>query len=539
MLLRSDMHVEKRTRHKSSGEKWWIAAAVLPGQLTIAFGMFGVVVALPNIITAFGTDVQTVQWVMTGYLIARVVPMPAMGWLVSQLGQRNLYVLGVLGTTVTTILCGLSWSVESLIVFRALQGAVGASVMSIGMVMLYEAFPPEQRGLAMGLFIMVASFGPTIGQSVGGYLVQEISWRAIFFLAFPSGVLGTILPLTRMPRDLPATERTIDVPGLCTMTIFLVTLLLALSQGQQQGWDSGYILGLFALSGLFFVLFLVAELQVTHPVVHLRFYRNVPFVLASVVVVLYNAGFMGANFLVALMVQLVFDFTPWQAGIILAPGALVMGVIGLVAGRLSDRLAPHRLVCAGLALFAFDMYCFSMLSQFVSIGTMALLVILQRGAFGMIFSASDIAIMRTLPAADRSMGSGLHNMHRGVAMAFGVALCSVFLEKRLMLHQMLYAHAHDRFDLSVEQTLEAFQGLLLQAGETQATTPLQALAALANLLTEHARLAAYQDCFLVIGLGFLVSLFPAWLARTRTLRPSARLPSPQTEPVPVAESVAR
>jgi MFS family permease len=154
--------------------------------LTIAFGMFGVVVALPNIITAFGTDVQTVQWVMTGYLIARVVPMPAMGWLTSQLGQRNVYVLGVLGTTVSTVFCGLSWSVESLIAFRILQGAVGAAVMSIGMVILYEAFPPEQRGLAMGLFIMVASLRPTLGQSVGGYLVQEFSWRAIFFWRSPA-----------------------------------------------------------------------------------------------------------------------------------------------------------------------------------------------------------------------------------------------------------------------------------------------------------------------------------------------------------------
>jgi MFS family permease len=105
--------------------KWWTAAAVLPGQLTVAFGMFGVVVALPNIITAFGTDVQTVQWVMTAYLMARVVPMPAMGWLVSRLGRRKVYVLGVLGTTVATSLCGLSWSVESLIVFRAVQGCCG------------------------------------------------------------------------------------------------------------------------------------------------------------------------------------------------------------------------------------------------------------------------------------------------------------------------------------------------------------------------------------------------------------------------------
>ena len=166
------MDVSSLDRQRLSREKWYVATTVLPGQLTIAFGMFGVVVALPNIIVAFGTDVQTVQWVMTGYLMARVVPMPAMGWLVSRLGRRDLYVLGVLGTTVSTILCGLSWSVESLIVFRVVQGVVGASVMSLGMVMLYEAFPPEQRGLAMGLFIMVASLGPTLGQSVGGYLVE-------------------------------------------------------------------------------------------------------------------------------------------------------------------------------------------------------------------------------------------------------------------------------------------------------------------------------------------------------------------------------
>src|SRR5215831_15179928 len=114
----SGMDTDNLERTRSTKAKWWVAAAVLPGQLTVAFGMFGVVVALPNIITSFGTDVQTVQWVMTGYLVARVVPMPVMGWLVKQLGRRNVYVLGVLGTTVATVLCGLAWSMEALIVFR-------------------------------------------------------------------------------------------------------------------------------------------------------------------------------------------------------------------------------------------------------------------------------------------------------------------------------------------------------------------------------------------------------------------------------------
>jgi MFS family permease len=154
-------------------------------------------------------------------------------------------------------------------------------------------------------------------------------------------------------------------------------------------------------------------------------------------------------------------------------------------------MAPHCLVCAGLTLFAVDMYFFSTLSLFVSLSTMTLLVVLQRGAFGMIYAASDTAILRTLPAADRSMGSGLHNMHRGIAMAFGIALGSVMLEKRLAVH---------------------------------------------HLLTEHARLAAYQDCLFVVGIGFLGALIPAWWSRSRASHLVPRHRIPQTKSVGAEET---
>jgi EmrB/QacA subfamily drug resistance transporter len=512
--------------------KWWVAVAILSGQLTISFGMFAVVVALPRIMTAFGADVNLIQWVMTGYLIARAVPMPALGWMAGLMGNRNLYVLGVLGATLGTILCGLSWSIESLIFFRILQGALGAPAMGIGMVILYEAFPARQRGMAMGLILLVGSLGPTIGPSLGGYLVQEISWRAIFFLALPSGIASIFLTMAIVPSGERPSQKTIDVPGLFTMTVFLVALLLALSQGQHEGWDSGYILTLFGIAAVFFVLFIITELLVPHPVVRLRLYRNFGFVISSVVVILYNAGFVGTNFLVALMLQVVFDFTPLQAGLVLAPGAIVMGWIGLFSGKLSDRFDPRFLFIAGLACFAIDMYAFSTLTLLASVGLVTWLVIIQRGSFGLIQSPISNAVMRTLPDEDRNMGSGLHGVHRGVAMAFGVALCSMILEKRLAVHSILLMQYHDRSDLPIQRALEAFRSLLAQAGEVGQMLEFKSQVALSRLLAEHVRMAAYRDCFLLLSLVFIAAILPALLIRTRTGQRSR--PAAPVTPMPTA-----
>ncbi len=444
-------------------------------------------------------------------------------------GRRNLYIFGLLGATVCNALCGLSWSMESLIFFRVMQGALGAPAMGIGIVLLYEAFPARQRGLAMGLVLLIGSLGPTIGPTLGGYLVQEISWRTIFFLALPSGITSFLLTFAIIPSDAPQGGKTIDVPGLFTMTVFLVALLLALTQGQRQGWNSGYILSLFAIAAVFFVLFLAIERVAPHPVVHLRLYRNFSFVAASVVVFLYNAGFVGTNFLVALMLQVVFNFTPLQAGLVLAPSAIVMGWVGLFAGRLSDRFDPRLPVLVGLSCFALDMYFFASLTLLSGVGLVTLLVITQRGAFGLIQSPLNNALMRTLPSEDRSMGSGLHGVHRGVAAAFGVALCSLLLEKRLAVHGVLLGQHHDRFALPVQQSLDAFRSFLVQAGEVPQQVAAQSMAALGQVYSNHIRMAAYADCFLLLAIAFILALIPAYLTRDRTQQPR-RVAPPAAEP---------
>lgn len=522
------------TQHKPpltpGADVWKIPAAVLTGILTMAFGMFAVIVALPKIMTAFGASVNTLQWVLTGYLIARSIPTPGIGWLVSIAGKRRLFLIGVLGITTCSALSGLSWSIESLILFRVLQGALGAPVMAVGMVILYDAYPPHRRGSAMGLLILAASLGPTIGQLFGGYLVDLISWRAIFFLSLPSGLISIVLTILYVPNDIPSAGKRIDIPGLLTMGVFLTTLMLALMQGQQEGWDSGYIIRLWGMALVSLVLFVIIELRSPHPVVHLRLYRHLGFVMAALAVLMYNAGFMGANFLIALMLQLVFDFTPVQSGLILAPGALVMGLTGFVAGKLSDRIDPRWIIYTGLLCFIINLLLFASLHLAVGISVITFLVMFQRSGFGMIHSSINTAVMRTLPDTDRSMGSGLHNLHRGIGMSFGVALCSLILEKRLAVHYVLFGQQHDWFALPIQQTLTGFRSLLQATGSLGQTLNIQTTAALKQVMDIHVRIAAYTDCFTILAVIFIITLGPVWL-----IRPRKATEETEAVTIPVAE----
>jgi DHA2 family multidrug resistance protein len=213
----------------------WLALTILLGQVTLAFSMFATVVALPKTMSAMSADITSIHWVMTGFQIARTVPMPALGWLSSLVGNRTLYLAGLFTTVVSTICCGLAWNLESLIVFRVVQGLGAAPAQVTSMVILYEVFPVRQRGLVLGLLLLAGSMGPTIGPSLGGYLVQEYSWRAMFYLSLPTAVISFIMAPIILPKTAQPPRPGFDPFGLLTMAIWIVALLLAMTQGQRQG----------------------------------------------------------------------------------------------------------------------------------------------------------------------------------------------------------------------------------------------------------------------------------------------------------------
>jgi len=490
-----------------------LALTILLGQVTLAFSMFAVAVALPTIMHAMSADVTTIHWVMTGFQIARTVPMPALGWLSGLVGPRNLYIGGLFLTVLSTMCCGLAWNLESLIFFRVLQGLGAAPAQVTGMVILYEAFPAGQRGLVLGLMLLAGSLGPTIGPSLGGYLVQEYTWRAMFYLSLPTAVVSFILTPLVLPRQEKPPRPAFDIWGLASMAVWVVALLLAMSQGQREGWDSAYIRTLFTIGGVFFGMFLLLELFGKHPFVELRLYRNRRFVIASIAAFLFDSAFNGANFVVALMLQQAFHFTPAQAGLILAPGAVVMGVVGLGAGRLADRFEPRLPIFLGLFLQATAMYALGSTTVEHGVGWLTLLVIAYRTSFGFVYTPLTSAILKTLPSDRLSMGSGLDGIHRGFGSAFGIAMGSMIVERRTAAHMLALGEQHEVQSLVVQDATHVVSAALAAAGMEHGRA--EALAVLGDQLREEARIAAYQDTFVMLGMLTLLALPPVLLVRYR------------------------
>jgi EmrB/QacA subfamily drug resistance transporter len=217
---------------------WWPTFCVMLGGLAVALNIGVLNVAIPSMMSSLSTDLDRIQWVQTGYQIIQAVLIPAVGWLGTRLGTKRLFILSTLVFIAGSALCGLAWDVHSLIFFRILQGIGGGPIMPLSMSILYSTFPPDKRGLALGLSNFSHSFGPAIAPALGGHLIEVLNWRAIFYINVPVGLLSAGIVLFTMPNTQDQRARSFDATGVFTMASFIILLLLAISEGRRYGWGS-------------------------------------------------------------------------------------------------------------------------------------------------------------------------------------------------------------------------------------------------------------------------------------------------------------
>jgi EmrB/QacA subfamily drug resistance transporter len=344
---------------QASHYKWLVAAIVLVAEGTNTFAGNSINLAVPRLMAHFGTDLAATQWVATSFQIARTLVVPILGWLGGMLGNRNLFVLMMVGFVISTIGCGLSTSLGMLITFRLLQGLVLGPMEGITAVILVEAFPVHQRGLALGLRAIGWSVGQVISFTIGGYFIEEVSWRLIFFIGVPSGIIAAVSGLLMLPQRRDYRSTSIDYLGLMALGSFLVPLLLAISFARYDdtALSTLLLLGLGSLIGG--MLFVLQELLSPSPAVDLRLFRMSTFSLVCSTAFLETLGLFGAQFMMPIFLQQVMGFTPFQAGLIIVPAIIVSGLTGVITGRLTDLIPPPLLALGGLLILTAVFYSLS------------------------------------------------------------------------------------------------------------------------------------------------------------------------------------
>jgi DHA2 family multidrug resistance protein len=468
-------------------------------------------VALPKIMAAFGVNVDKIEWIVTAYMIAMAIMMPSVGWLSARIGNKTLFIASLIIFTAASCLSGAAWNVDVLIIFRILQGVGAGALMPIAMVIIFEAFPPEERGLAMGVYGIGATFGPAIGPTLGGYLTDQFSWHLIFYINIPIGLIGIVLAAIILSPDKHKKQMDFDILGFFTMAVFLGSLLAALSQGQREGWTSFYILTLFTVAILGLASFLWAERVAKEPFIDLSVYKTFAHTMATIVFIIQGFGLYGSTFLIPLYFESMLDYTALQAGLLMLPMALVVAVVLPLAGRMADRMDGRIPITIGILFSALSLYWLSFVDLRTSQTTAYLMLVVRGLGIGFIFPPLMNLALKCLPPEKTAVGSGLMNVSRQIGGAFGVAIIGVLLDRREVFHHSLFAQAQNLNSFTTKFFLSHFQEYFQKLGSVEIAAYKKALAVLQLLVKQKAMVASFDDCFFIAGITFLLALIPTAL----------------------------
>jgi EmrB/QacA subfamily drug resistance transporter len=409
-------------KDQSESNKWLVTAAVVCGTFCIGVTMGMMNLAVPLMIFALHTDIDTIQWIITGPMLVNIALVPLVSWLTPVISIRQVYVWAIAIWIVTALPCGLSDTAGSVIFYRLLQGIGGSLHIPTVITVMYQAFPFHQRGLAMGLQQGAQWAAPAIGMTLGGYLLQWHGWRALFFYPIPIGLISIGLALWAIPNTQDDTRTRLDWGGLATLTPGLTLLLFAVSQSQRAGWSYPDLLLLIGAGLACMVAFVLIERWHKAPLIKFGLFRERAFSAASAVYFLNTFTGMGVSFAVIVLLQHVLDYSPLQVGFLLLPATLGRVAGELAGGHLSDRWGARGLSLAGLLIFAISCAALGQVDQQSGLWQIGALLFLANTGMALSNSPMIHAGLRTLRDERIGMGSGLLSLVRITGGTFGVGV---------------------------------------------------------------------------------------------------------------------
>lgn len=471
-------------------------------------------VAFPDIMGTFGMGQDRAQLLSTGFLGAMTATMLLNAWMVDSFGQRFTFMTALSIFVAASVMGGLAPSEGILILARVLQGASAGILQPLTMQVIFQVFPPSRRGAAMGIYGIGVVLAPALGPTIGGIMVDNFSWREVFFLPVPSAALGLFLATLFLPgRFSQGPRHAFDWIGFALLVVFLLTLLDGLSNAPRYGWGADRILLSFTAALFTGAGFILWESRTRAPMLNLKLFTNRTFAAASLVAFIFGAGIFGSTYLVPLFVQTIQGYTATRSGLLLMPAGLALGVAFPIAGRLSDRLPIHIPIIFGLVVFAYSSFLMRQVDTNTSFFDMAWWIVLGRVGLAFIMPSLTAGSLKALPTQLLGQGSGAINFVRQLGGAFGVNLLSILLEMRTQLYTQAFTAAQNAGNAATSAVLTAVQELLSRAGVPEAIQRAGAMNYLGRILYAQGNMLGFRDAFLVVALTFLFALIPTFLMR--------------------------
>jgi EmrB/QacA subfamily drug resistance transporter len=413
-------------RHRlvtEENSRWWTLGAMCFALFMIMLDNTVVNVALPSIQRDLHATLSSLEWTVNAYTLTFAVLLVTGGRVGDIFGRRRMFLFGVVVFGISSLAIGFAPDDTTLVAFRAVQGIGAAFMMPATLSIISQAFPPHQRGMAIGTWAGVSALALAIGPVLGGLLTQDVSWRAIFFINPPIAIIAVAVTLfaTKESRD-ETVARTVDVPGIAAITIGLTALVLALVEGNRWHWGSTRVTSLFAVAVVGLVGFVVIEMRSGAPMVDFRFFRSRTFFGANVVAFFVSFAMLAQFFFIALYMQNILNYSPLGTGVRFLPATALIIVMGPLAGRLTDGVGPRPLMTLGLVVVAASIFVQSHIT--VHSGYLLLLpgFLLMGMGMGLVMSPMSTAAMNAADRTKAGVASGVLSMSRMVGGTFGVAV---------------------------------------------------------------------------------------------------------------------
>jgi EmrB/QacA subfamily drug resistance transporter len=409
--------------------KWWTLAAMCFALFMIMLDNTVVNVALPSIQREFDTSLAALEWTLNGYTLTFAVLLATGGRLGDIFGRRRAFLVGVTIFALSSATAGLAQSDVMLVTSRVAQGIGAAFMMPATLSIVTHAFPPEERGKAIGTWAGVSALALAIGPLLGGFLTEEVSWRAIFYINLPvaAGAILASLFAVRESRD-ETVGREVDFAGVAALTAGLTALVLALVEGNAWGWGSPEILALFGAAAVLLVAFVAIELRVRAPIVDFEYFRSRDFLGSNAIAFIVTFAMFGMFFFIALYMQNVLGYSPLEAGLRFLPTTLMVVIVAPTAGRLVDRIGPRPLIVTGLLIVATSLFLQSRVDVDTTYADLWLPFVLMGIGVAMVISPMSTAAMNAVDVSKAGVASGIISMSRMIGGTFGVAVLGAVMQ---------------------------------------------------------------------------------------------------------------